>query len=326
MATILSDLLNAIRIGRSDWAIIELGAPGGLQFKRDDRAYVHFVLDGSVMLDGAGMQSPVALTTGSYAIVLNGQTHAVRDTQTAAATEARYFQDDHALDTPPVLRFGGAGKVTRILTGTLEVARAGGNPITRGLPNILLGKRDNATPTGPDGFHLEPRAVERGAMGPGGMAFLGIVGDMLLIQAVRSAVVSLSPTGKSAADIFGAPQINTALRLIDMKPEKNWSVSSLASEVGMSRSVFAAVFRQSVGEPPMQYVTSVRITRSGQLLKSSTLSVAKIAQKVGYGSVSSFARAFKKQYGATPGAYRRSARGTVHRMRPVAVQFDPFLS
>ena len=50
MATILSDLLNAIRIGRSDWAIIELGAPGGLQFKRDDRAYVHFVLDGSVML------------------------------------------------------------------------------------------------------------------------------------------------------------------------------------------------------------------------------------------------------------------------------------
>jgi AraC-like DNA-binding protein len=47
---------------------------------------------------------------------------------------------------------------------------------------------------------------------------------------------------------------------------------------------------------------------------------------VGYGSVSSFARAFKKQYGATPGAYRRSARGTVHRMRPVAVQFDPFLS
>jgi transcriptional regulator GlxA family with amidase domain len=163
-------------------------------------------------------------------------------------------------------------------------------------------------------------------MGPGGMAFLGIVGDMLLVQAVRSAVVSLSPTGKSAADIFGAPQINTALRLIDMKPEKNWSVSSLASEVGMSRSVFAAVFRQSVGEPPMQYVTSVRITRSGQLLKSSTLSVAKIAQKVGYGSVSSFARAFKKQYGATPGAYRRSARGTVHRMRPTAVQFDPFLS
>jgi len=58
MATILSDLLNAIRIGRSDWAIIELGAPGGLQFKRDDRAYVHFVLDGSVMLDGAGMPSP----------------------------------------------------------------------------------------------------------------------------------------------------------------------------------------------------------------------------------------------------------------------------
>jgi AraC-like DNA-binding protein len=326
MATILSDLLNAIRIGRSDWAIIELGSPGGLQFKRDDRAYVHFVLDGSVMLDGAGMPTPMALTAGSYVIVLNGHTHAVRDTQTAAAAEARYFQDDHAIDTPPVLRFGGEGKITRILTGTLEVARAGGNPITRGLPNILLGKRDSAAPSGPNGFHLEPGAIERGAMGPGGMAFLGIVGDMLLVQAVRSAVVSLSPTGKSAADIFGAPQINTALRLIDVKPEKNWSVSSLASEVGMSRSVFAAVFRQSVGEPPMQYVTSVRITRSGQLLKSSTLSVAKIAQKVGYGSVSSFARAFKKQHGATPGAFRRSARGTVHRMRPASVHQDPIRS
>ena len=116
MATILSDFLNAIRVGRSDWAIIGLGVPGALQFQRGDRAYVHFVLDGSVMLDGGELQSPVALGTGSHAIVLNGETHVVRDVQTAAASEARYFLDDHALDAPRVLR-------RRIMSGSRDGAQ-----------------------------------------------------------------------------------------------------------------------------------------------------------------------------------------------------------
>jgi AraC-like DNA-binding protein len=324
MAAILSELLNAIRVVRSDWAILELGHSGRLRLPRDKRAYVHFVLEGEAFLECAGLSRAASLGAGSYAIVLDGQAHTLGHAQKGQLTETGYFQEDHALCSPPVLRFGSAGPAARILSGTLEISRASGDLIRRGLPGILLDHRESHAGVG--AFKLDPDDLERSAMGPGGMAFLSVVADLLLVQAVRGAIVEVSPSENAAAEIFSAPQIGTALRLIDTQPEKNWSVSSLAGEVGMSRSVFAAAFRQSVGEPPMQYVTSVRIARSGQLLKSSTLSVVKVAQQVGYGSVSSFARAFKRQHGATPGAYRRSMRGINRRFRQTAVQFDPFLS
>ncbi|HEY1837505.1 MAG TPA: AraC family transcriptional regulator [Rhizomicrobium sp.] len=321
MAAILSELLNAVRVVRSDWAILELGYSARLRLPRDKRAYVHFVLEGTALLEGAGVEGgAAALAAGSYAIVLDGKAHAIGHGPKGALTDTHYFQDDHTLCSPPMLRFGSGAPAARVLSGTLEISRASGDLLRRGLPGLLLNMRDGGA------LELDPQGLERSAMGAGGMAFLNVVADMLLVQAVRGAIVQVSPSENAAADIFSAPQIGTALRLIDTQPEKNWSVSLLAGEVGMSRSVFAAAFRQSVGEPPMQYITSVRIARSGQLLKSSTMPVVKVAQQVGYGSVSSFARAFKRHHGATPGAFRRSTRGANHRFRPAALQLDPFLS
>jgi AraC-like DNA-binding protein len=319
MAAILSDLLNTVRVVRSDWAVIELAAPGRLRFPQGKSAYVHFVLEGQLFLEGAEQARSTVLRAGAYVIILDGQSHIVGNSQSAPATETKYFQGDHALCSPPVLRFGGDGRLTRILSGSLEISRASGDLFRRGLPGILFGDGENA-------LKLDPVSLERSAKGAGGMAFLSAIADVLLVQAVRGAIVDVSPSEKAAAEIFGTPQIGVALRLIDARPEKNWSVSSLASEVGMSRSVFAAAFRQKVGEPPMQYLTSVRVSRASQLLKSSTLSVVKIAHKVGYGSASSFARAFKQQQGTTPGVYRRSTRGIIHRLRQTAVQLDPYFA
>ena len=327
MTAVLSDLLNSFRVRHSDWAVIELGAPGGLQFRAHDRAYVHFVLDGEILVDSPpALASTAVLTAGDCVIVLGGQSHTIRDMRNAPLTEVTYFCDAHTLDAPPVLRFGGSNRDSKILSGTLDIQRASGEPFARGLPNILICRRGNETGDTTCDLRLDPSWIERGASGPGSMAFLGAVGDMLLVQAVRATVVGLAPSGKAAAEIFGAPQIGKSLLLIDLRPEKNWSVSALAAEVGMSRSVFAAAFRQAVGEPPMQYISSVRITRAGRLLKSSTLSVAKIAQRVGYGSVSSFARAFKKELGQTPAVFRRCARRNVQQPQPVALQLDSFLS
>jgi AraC-like DNA-binding protein len=286
---------------------------------------VHFVLEGQLLLEGNGQSRAMMLGTGAYAIILDGQPHIVGNSPGAQLTETRYFQDDHALCSPPVLRFGGAGRLTRILVGSLEIPCAGGDLIRCGLHGILPGQREGDIGDGANVLTLDPASLERNAKGPGGMAFLSAVAGVLLVQAVRGAIFYISPSEKAAAEIFGTPQIGAALRLIEAGPEKNWSVSSLASEVGMSRSVFAAAFRQSVGEPPMQYLTRVRIARSSQMLKSSTLSVVKIAHKVGYESASSFARAFEKQQGTTPGVHRRSARGTNHRFRQAAMQLDPFL-
>ena len=77
----------------------------------------------------------------------------------------------------------------------------------------------------------------------------------------------------------------------------------------MSRSSFAERFTELVAMSPMQYVTGWRMQQANDMLMSSTLSTAQIAETCGYNSESSFSKAFKKQFDKGPGAVRRELRG-----------------
>jgi transcriptional regulator GlxA family with amidase domain len=74
----------------------------------------------------------------------------------------------------------------------------------------------------------------------------------------------------------------------------------------MSRSAFAATFRQLTGVSPMRYVIRCRLGRAASCLSDGGLSVAEIARRTGYDSESAFTKAFTRQFGMPPSAYRRS--------------------
>jgi AraC-like DNA-binding protein len=100
--------------------------------------------------------------------------------------------------------------------------------------------------------------------------------------------------------------ISTALRHMHAKPEENWTLEMLAREAGMSRSAFAERFAEIMGVPPMQYLSNWRLQRAARLLEQPSISIAQAAAAVGYESEAAFNRAFKKQVGLPPGAWRRS--------------------
>jgi AraC family transcriptional regulator len=77
-----------------------------------------------------------------------------------------------------------------------------------------------------------------------------------------------------------------------------------AHQAAMSPFHFARAFKVATGSSPLQYVIRTRIEAAQVLLKSSTLPVAEIAHRVGYGDLSRFGQHFKRQVGVTPGAYR----------------------
>ena len=77
----------------------------------------------------------------------------------------------------------------------------------------------------------------------------------------------------------------------------------------MSRSAFAARFRALTGDSPIRYVTRCRLARAARQLRSTDAPLGEISLRAGYESVFSFSRAFKRAFGAPPGAYRE--RGTV---------------
>jgi AraC-like DNA-binding protein len=73
----------------------------------------------------------------------------------------------------------------------------------------------------------------------------------------------------------------------------------------MSRSVFAERFASLVGQPPMTYLTMWRMHIAAQRLREGRGSVAQIAFAVGYESEAAFSRAFKRQFGESPGGWRK---------------------
>jgi AraC-like DNA-binding protein len=81
-------------------------------------------------------------------------------------------------------------------------------------------------------------------------------------------------------------------------------VERLASEVAYSRSAFAERFRTLVGESPMAYVAQTRLAVAATLLDHDGPALAEVARRTGFSSASSLSRAFKRQFGLSPGAYR----------------------
>jgi transcriptional regulator GlxA family with amidase domain len=126
--------------------------------------------------------------------------------------------------------------------------------------------------------------------------------DILFLHAVRTLFDESAETGWLAAS--QDQQIGRALAAIHGKPHKSWTVESLARHVAMSRTSFAARFRQLVGEPPQHYVTRLRMNAAAARLRSSRDKLSLVAAEAGYRSLASFERSFKRHMGATPGEYR----------------------
>ena len=89
------------------------------------------------------------------------------------------------------------------------------------------------------------------------------------------------------------------------QPGRPWTLEALAHTVGMSRSLLAARFRAVTGESPMRHLAAVRLNRAADYLTSSDLSIESIATRTGYGSDAALSKAFKREFGISPGTYRR---------------------
>ena len=98
--------------------------------------------------------------------------------------------------------------------------------------------------------------------------------------------------------------IGPVLRAMHAEPGRPWTVVTLAKVAGASRAAFARRFTALVGEPPLAYLTSWRMTLAADLLRRQGTSVASVASQVGYADGFAFSSAFKRVRGVSPSAYR----------------------
>jgi transcriptional regulator GlxA family with amidase domain len=90
---------------------------------------------------------------------------------------------------------------------------------------------------------------------------------------------------------------------------ERWTIARMAKLAGMSRAAFIRLFTATTGAPPLTYVTRLRIEAAQALLAETDEAAAVIAERVGYGSVYAFSRAFSRLTGKPPVLFRRIARG-----------------
>lgn len=127
--------------------------------------------------------------------------------------------------------------------------------------------------------------------------------EVLLVEALRSSSADDSPPGllRGLADVRVAP----ALRLMHGDPARAWTMAQLATKAALSRSAFFERFTRAVGMPPMEYLLAWRMAIARDLLRRQDLGISEVAERVGYGSASTFSTAFSRHVGQPPSRYAR---------------------
>jgi AraC-like DNA-binding protein len=141
---------------------------------------------------------------------------------------------------------------------------------------------------------------------PGGSLIAQQLAYMMLIQALRLHLTDAASTGRGWLGALSDKHMSIAIASMHNDPGYPWTLQSLAERVGMSRSVFALRFRETVGATPLEYLTRWRMLLAGDRLKNSSDGLSAIAQSLGYESESAFGKAFRRVMGCSPRQYARS--------------------
>ena len=135
---------------------------------------------------------------------------------------------------------------------------------------------------------------------PGGSLIAQQLAYMILVQALRLHLADGATEGVGWLFALADKQMGAAIRCMHEEPGHAWTLQKLAERVGMSRSVFALRFKQTVGATPMEYLTRWRMLLAGDRLKNSRESTSAISSSLGYESESAFGKAFKRVMGCSP--------------------------
>ncbi len=317
---VLSDVLRTIRLEGALFLNGEMHAPWC--FKVPPGAHIasvlrpgaqrlaicHLVLQGRCWAQAEG-DAPVRVEAGEAIVIPHGHPHLLGSGLQQAAVDV-----DHVV-SPRVpamerIRYGGDGEITVLVCSWFAYEGDAPNPMLANLPRLFTAplRRRSAGPWIEQsiGFVLADAAAKT----PGSEVLVAKVAEMLFAEVVRGYIESIPANNPGWLAGLRDPQVSRCLALMHGEPGRAWTVDELASEVYISRSVLAEKFAELVGVPPMQYLTRWRMIVAAGMLRNEQIHLARVAESVGYESDAAFSRAFKREYGVSPGQWRQGVRAT----------------
>ncbi len=231
---------------------------------------------------------------------VHGQLHLVRN----GVVEVRYGRESLHIEQPSLLLFPrplshrfiiAPGHDVDMVCANLSFEGGPGNPIASALADVVCLPLDGVWGAEPVLSLLFEEAFEQRC---GRVALIERLLEVVMIQVLRQLMESGEVNGGLLSGL-SHPRLRNALVAMHEAPAKEWSLEALAGVAGMSRSVFATTFRETVGITPGQYLQGWRVRLAQKALRRGR-SLKVIAAEVGYGSEAALSRAFKVQSGQSP--------------------------
>lgn len=319
-ADVLSDVMRSVRLTGSMLFLVDATTPW-MSWAPQAEAFRRIVLPASqhmvsyhVVTQGrcwGGLRdaSPECFEAGDVLVVPHGDAYFLANPADARASQGpgevvSFFRQMAAGRLPSTLNEGGGGSQrTQFICGFLGCDRRPFNPVLAALPPMI---HLHSATSSPDRMHylIEFALCELRERSTGGQAVLTRLAELMFIEVLRCHLQTMAATQPGWLAGLNDPLVARALALLHGAPVRRWTLDELAARAGASRSVLAERFSQSVGQPPILYLTQWRMQLAGRMLLEPGAKIAAVAAAVGYESEAAFSRAFKRIAGVAPSVWR----------------------
>ncbi len=303
---LLGDILSALHLEATLYFRAELSTPFAIAVPEErDVIRFHVASEGPCRVAlASGAEHRVQ--PGDLLLVPHGSAHVIADSPTTSPEPLAGVLERTGFDGTGPLVFGGGGPRCVLVCGHFAFSRELTHPVLESLPPLLhlpAGDRADFAWLEQILAHTEREARSRSE---GWREIVRRLSEILLVYVLRE-YSGRSPHSTGALVALSDPQLGAALRAIHEQPGEDWHLEDLARRAGMSRTLFAARFRDALGLTPARYLTVWRMHQARLLLRRPELSAAEVAARVGYASEAAFSRIFKQHFGCPPGRYRQAA-------------------
>ena len=312
----LSDLLHAVKLNGALFLESHFTAPWCIESHSGHESYgmfdgfdhivfFHIITEGRCKVRLSAGGETIELAAGDLILMPQDDAHLLGSDLQLAPVDA----DLLVRPAPPggmlTIDHGGGGEEARLMCGFLSCDRQLSRPLLEALPRLLRVPLGDGPGAAWLMSLLRRGAQENTTQGPGSGTLLAKLAELLFVEAMRRYIEALPDQHTGWLAGLRDRYVGRALTLMHERPTQDWTVDDLAERVGLSRSALAQRFANLLGQPPMQYLTRWRLVLAAAALRSSNRAIALVAEDSGYESESAFNRAFKREFGMPPAAWRR---------------------
>lgn len=272
-------------------------------------ARFHYVHQGRCLVRVEGDPTPVPIEQGDLIIITRGAAHTIFSDQLDEHPIAELDQviEQSGFTGHGTLVYGEFGRnhETQLVCGHYAFDGRSTHPIIEALPSFIhIRDYEDSSASWLENT-LRVIGAEAGRQNLGSDLISQKLSEIVFTQVLRTYLETQGSANPALAG-YTDKRITRALKAIHSEPRHHWTLESLASTAGMSRTSFATTFTRYLSLSPLAYLTQWRMELARQKLLDTNESLIEIAAHAGYQSESAFSRVFKKHYEVAPATYRRA--------------------